>query len=361
MLLLLSSSKRKRYRDDILRCIATPQGCRVQFRYSKDLVEDAVWERYTDYEGKDGIVCSVDLDTVGRVCPLVPVRTVTVERIYRHGTTMTLVLVMGALALTNNVDEFSSEIDAKSGGKAPRNKELRDEARGSTGKFFFNAGDVGNLRQETSIENWQAITAMLFTQPGYKEEPFFWTVLGLFPDASGDPAVRVDRLTAWESSLDADCDYALEIYVYHPLTDRWKPEGARLRLTSQPSIQTNYPLDVLVDSPYDVKRWRFRVSSSSLVGTQKGWLRIGPITKNAETEATAPDWEIDLPICVRSAWWRFMLRSAMIGVLIAAPAVISILLQEKPSTTVKALTSLLAVILGMLGAAASGLGLRKPS
>jgi hypothetical protein len=121
---------------------------------------------------------------------------------------MTLVLVMGALALTNNVDEFSSEIDAKSGGKAPRNKELRDEARGTTGKFFFNAGDVGNLRQETSIENWQAITAMLFTQPGYKEEPFFWTVLGLFPDASGGAAVRGCRFRTVSSGGEAGKHWA---------------------------------------------------------------------------------------------------------------------------------------------------------
>src|SRR5262245_8496653 len=98
MLILLSSSRRKRYRDDILRCLAAPIGTQVQFRYSEKLVEHPIWERPDQFEGKPGLVCSVDLSTVGRACPIVPVRWVTVEKIYQHGTTMSVVLRIGDLA-----------------------------------------------------------------------------------------------------------------------------------------------------------------------------------------------------------------------------------------------------------------------
>jgi hypothetical protein len=50
MLMLLSSCKRKRYRDDILRCLAAPKGTRVQFRYTQDIIEESIWEKPSLYE-----------------------------------------------------------------------------------------------------------------------------------------------------------------------------------------------------------------------------------------------------------------------------------------------------------------------
>jgi len=98
MLVLLSGSKRKRYREDVLRCLAAPEGACIQFRYTEEIVEPAIWEKPEKFLNQKAVVCSVDLRVIGKPCPLVPVRCVSVQRISKHGTTMSLELKLGSLA-----------------------------------------------------------------------------------------------------------------------------------------------------------------------------------------------------------------------------------------------------------------------
>lgn len=368
MLILLSSSKRKRYRDDILRCLAAPIGTRVQFRYSERLVEHPIWERPATYEGHRGLVCSVDLSVVGKPCPLVPVRHVTVEKIYQHGTTMSVVLVIGDLALTDDVDRVTSEIDTRSGGKVPRNTTPHDDAEGASGLFFFGVeGDIGYVKSETTVRNWENTTRTLYKLDGYEKEPFFWTVLGMLPGATDESKASADvnRFVPWDEKVDAQREYTLLVYVFHPMLDRWDPGTCHLRLSSYPEIVTSYPLDVMVDSPYDVKRWRFSVRSPVTYRDARGWLRVGP-TSTAEVASETssegsgghtrtkdggkPEWEIDLPIRIAFSRVELARTTALIGLLLAAPGVISIWLQSA-TVSAKLIASLVAFAAGW-GAAA---------
>lgn len=351
MLVLLSSARRKRYRDDILRCLAAPAGTVVQFRYSQGIVEPRIWNEPGSVENKTAVVCSVDLMVVGVPCALIPVRSVTIERIYRHGSTMSVVLRMGELVLSDDPSKFTSEVNQKSGGNVPINRESHADAQGTDGFFFFDGGEIGLLKRETSLETWEHVVTQLSSHKGYDEEQFFWTVLGLTKEGG---VVRRDRFVAWDDTISGNHDYSLLVYVFHPKLDRWDPKLSRLRLTAQPEISSSYPLDVTIDSPYDVKEWRFRMTPRDAVGDVRGWLRIGPVTQ----PSGEPEWEIDLPLRIVFAWPRFILSVVLIGLLLATPVVIGYWLQSIPLSS-KLIVSALAVVLGLAAAFVAGLGIKK--
>src|SRR5581483_3284046 len=363
MLILLSSGKRKRYRDDILRCLAAPMGSRVQFRYSKRIVENAIWENPKKFTGHQGLVCSVNLSEVGKPCPLVTVRRVLVKSLFKTGMVMTVVLEIGELALTRDGEQLTREIDQKSGGKVPRNKERHSHAEADgSGFFFFTVeGEIGFVG-ETTVENWQAITATLLGQEGYGEEPFFWTVLGLDPESSGAAqiALDTDRFGQWSPDIRPNETYTLLVHTYHPALDAANPGLSYLRLSSYPEITTSYPLDVVVDSPYDVKQWQFRIKPPITYGASRGWLCIGPVSRTT----TAPphdaplDWEINLPLRIGFSWLLFAATSVLVGVLVAAPGIIGISLQNIAPTS-KLVASILAAVAGIAAAAVVGLGIKR--
>ena len=354
MLILLSSCMRKRYRDDILRCLAAPIGAQIQFRYSESIVDKLIWQTPDKYEGKEGIVCNIDLASNKTPYPLIPVRSVIVKKIQKHGTTMSIVLEIRDLALAEDIEKFTLEVDTKSGNQTPKNKDNRDDAVSLSGDFFFNTSDkIDSLQIESSITSWESITNALFEQTGYAEEQFFWTVLGLHEDSSKS-ILDTDKFREWDENVDFDKDYSLLVYVYHPDRDRWKPKLSQLCLTSSFSLSTSYPLDVTIDSPYDLKRWRFQIQSSETQLSNRGWMRIGAAietisdpqmiakTKTAENHTKVSQlklqsyWEIDLPLNLRFSRVRFVMTTVLLGLLISVPAAISIIIQDAASCGEKA-------------------------
>jgi hypothetical protein len=372
MLVLLSSGKRKRYRDDILRCLAAPCNTFVQFRYAKSIVENQIWNKPATFEGQPAIVCSVDLDVIGKPCPLIPVRLVTVEKIYRHGTTMSILLRMGDLAIAEDIEKFTSEVDEKSATKVPRKHAQNDDAQGSQGYLCFDAGGIGLIKTETTIDVWEQIISQLAEFPGYNSEPFFWTVLsfteaqGLTTRTSTSVADR-DHFRPWDERTRPRRDYVLLVYVFHPKLDRWTPSQSQLRLTAQPEISSSYPLDLTIDSPYDVKEWQFRLLPDDTVGEARGWLKIGPVTPpespavpNQGRVGTSPEpgWEIFLPLRIGFPWGKFLASTALIGILLAVPVIIGYWLQNIPTTT-KIVASVLATVLGITTATVAGFGIKR--
>lgn len=371
VLILLSSSERKRYRDDILRCISAPVGARVQFRYSKKLVQDAVWAQPAKFEGQPGLVCSVDLKStqnsgaeLNDPCRLVPVRAVVVEQINVHGDMLTVCLCINSLARTASLDEFTMDVDGGDKRRVPRAPGVEGAAEGSGGYFLFSVADedLGRVQHNNSIADWQKITADLLGQSGYGDEPYFWTVLGLWRDTPSETGSKNrPEFKAWSPDLDVGKSYTLSVHTYHPNTDQQNFKPSRLMFRSEPVVTTNYPHDVLVDSPYDVKEWRFRIASSGTPESREGWFKIGPLKDGSADESPQPEWEIDLPVRVSSSWVSFIFSSILVGLLISAPAVVSIWLQGTPTVRDKLFASTLASVFGVAGGFASRLGFKKPS
>ncbi len=363
MLILVSSSARKRYHDDILRCLAAPEGAEVQFRYSKADVAQAVWQNPKTIEGQEGVVCSADVKVSGSF-PLIPVRTVKVRRMFRHGTIATVVLAIGKLAYADDINTFTETIHKKGAEDSPKKVVDEEGEPKITGKFFFQVDSVGHLHQDAFIDNWQGIVKQLHGQQGYSKEPFFWTVLGLYETApaSGE-VVQEGELKKWNPNVTADGDYTLLVYIYHPCTSQWDNGGTRLRLTTHPPVITNYPHDVVIDSPYDVKRWRFRITSSHPVKCQRGWFSIGGVTgKPRNPDDSIPDWEIDLPVNVHVSPRAVACHTLLVGVLLAMPAILNILYQRESGEYIAAVgLSIGAVLMASLGVFVSFYRLWKPT
>lgn len=357
MLIMLSSCKRKRYRDDVLRCLAAPKGGKIQFRYSKKIVSDPIWDDPRKYEGQSGLVCSVNLEVVGKSCPLVPVRAVIIDRIFIHGTTLSVSFTIDDLAFTEDIQRFTEEVSDKSDKQIPFNIQEHSHAEGSTGLFFFELPDpIDNLSRENTIANWERITTTLYKQPGYSEEQFFWTVLGIRKTELDGVAER-ENFEQWKALVSRNKDYTLLIYVYHPLTDRWNPTTSRLALTSGVEISTSSPHDLVIDSPYDMRRWSFRISSEDGIAPKRAWIKIGPVVQTG-ADAT-PAWEIDLPLEVRFPWLSFVGSVIPLGLAIALPSVIAIWLQQNLTTNQRIGGIVSSIVLGFIAAVLTKLGIKK--
>ena len=132
MYVLLSSCATKRYRDDILRCLAAPLGAEIQFRYNADIVGASIHEvvrRQAEQGvsgtgwGQPGLVCNVDVETEldpNGTHPLTPVRHVTVRWVKAHGTTFTVNLLIDDFAYTEDIKHFTSEVMSRGGDQIGR-------------------------------------------------------------------------------------------------------------------------------------------------------------------------------------------------------------------------------------------------
>lgn len=378
MLILLSSARMPRYRNDILRCISAPIGATIQFRYSKHIVSKEIWDNPEDFQNKIGLVCSADLDHPGEKSLIIPVRRVKIEKIFKHGSTLSLSMrVEKIVCLTKDVkdkaeiltkiESFTKVIDQNSGGKVPICSTAATHTEGMSGYFFFKyrgKTDVINELAGKSLTDWENLTAILLNQPGYLEEKFFWTVLGI-EKTSSDLVVRTDYLNQWDSKIKLNSEYTILVYVFHPSLDKWNSNSSQLIITSSLDLSANYSQDIVVDSPYDLKRWSFKISSKDIFDTDRAWIEIGPKSavktpseKNATDEETPPEWKITLPLEINSLTLRFFITTFALGFLLSLTAIIGVIIQDKVTVNTKIFSVIIILIAGSLAAFVIRAGLR---
>jgi len=336
--LLLSSSKRKRYREDILRCLAAPIGARIQFRYAKHLVAPSIINDLLRLKGQTGIVCNVDLEVVEGPCPLVPVRAVTIQEVRRLGSTISLVLQTDEFAYGSR-DEFTEELTRKAGGLLPILDEPTTAAEASRGYFLLQISDLpSNLTLGKSLEQWERVVGELCQNSDFNSEPFFWTVLDLYKGEPTDPVTQTFQ--TWPDEISSATDYMLLLYLFHPKRDTWNAGPSCLTIESSFNVNSFYPRVMAVDCPYDLKRWIFSTEPRSTVGPERGWIRIGPTRRvdfcgegNEESQAVlrtrcpVPDWDILLPLSVKPR--RFITAVVLVGLVLslALPGIGSLVAQ----------------------------------
>jgi hypothetical protein len=135
------------------------------------------------------------------------------------------------------------------------------------------------------------------------------------------------------------------------------------------------------DSPYDLKRWTFKIRSPSPTFRDRSWLRIGQETVRIDNVKSlehlegmtteeinrelkralggSVDWEIDLPMRFNFSWVRVIWVNLLIGGLIAAPAITGIWRQAGAADSEKLMTSLIAFLFGLVASLVATFQLKR--
>ncbi len=389
MLILLSSGSQKRYRDDVLRCLAAPVGAMVQFRYNDSIVESEIKEAIRSSWGQDAIVCNLDVTTTdpdGRH-PILPVRHVTIQRVWLTGSTVSVLFRVGAFALADDVASFNHAFYTSK--HPPKNAHVAAE---TGGLWFFTAADsLGDrFRVSQKLKDWEKTAEALVAIQQFRTEPFFWTVLGL-NEGSADESWADSYFRPWPDHIKCDTIYTLLIYVFRGVMkdanqqDEIERTGwaGHILLTSEPVLSSTISTDIKIDSPYDLKRWSFKLKRPTPTYSDPGRLTIGiealdkstlslpaagevrtaeQIRRTLQGQLTGePQWAIDLTLKVNSPWLRILGVSIPLGILLALPALVGIW-QQPPSPTYHPIsTSIFAVIGGYLAAIFAVFQIKKPT
>jgi hypothetical protein len=189
----------------------------LQFRYSKEIVLPTIWEEPQKYVNMDAIICSVDLTVLDAVCPITPVRFARIDKIMKHGSTLSVIFTIGNLAYSETPAVFTKEIDGKSGSQLPRKSSATaaTAAAGSSGLFFLKVEDPGTLIKETTVAIWEQLVTQLYALPGYKDEQIFWTILGVHKGGVASLEV-LNEFKRWSATIEGH---------NNPRTPRWRSPG----------------------------------------------------------------------------------------------------------------------------------------
>ena len=356
MYILLSSGAQKRYRDNIAACLAAPIGGSIQFRYNSGIVEPAIrtsinveTERLVA-EGKQALVCYIDIGKRSEAGehPIIPVRMVRLSQISKVGSIVVVDLAIEGVGFAEHLDDFQRDIHRYR--QAPLHSEINAESARSGCWFFELKDDLKSVRSSRLLADWEQVGEQLAATAGFANVGFFWTVLGmhkgLIKDAPAEPS-----FTQWPSHLKMDTMYTLSVYVARPgihdpnsLRSKTAWMG-QLLVRTEPAHSSLSRDEIVIDSPYDLKRWSFQIKRPSLTFHDPGWLRIGEETldesslssQSAEARSTDQkrrelqtslkgivDWELDLPLSFDRPWKKVGIVGALLGVLLALPSLVAI-------------------------------------
>jgi hypothetical protein len=311
MYVLLSSDYSPRYKQDILRCLASPVNASVQFRYDKVHVSDDVLNELI--AGRcvgPALVCSVATKGVGALV-LVPVRLVEIISARVHGSTTSLMFRTKEI-LNADAAVFTGEMDRLSKGESPRKK---SEEATPEGRYFFEIERSPEcLKKGSDLVLWEKTVTQLREQLAYKDEPFFLAVVGIQKQME---TLDTTQLHPLPNSLSSGENFDIMVYHFQPRSGQ-RP-NSKLELSVGPDIEIVVPPDTAVDSRYDLKLWNCRTKADSQT-SQRSWFRI----------RVADGWELDIPISISGSWVKWVLRALVTGVLIAIPSVSAIVTQPLP-------------------------------
>ena len=156
----------------------------------------------------------------------------------------------------------------------------------------------------------------------------------------------------------------------------------QLLLKSEAQIHSLSPPDIVVDSPYDLKSWAFKIKSPALAFPDPSWLQLGheaisvAALSASETPASLsgpeqsrelrrrlsdkPEWSLTLPLRIAFSPVRFFGTAFVLGVLLAAPAITTAWRVQGGTIAEKVVTSLIASVFGVAAAALAAFQIKRP-
>jgi hypothetical protein len=326
-----------------------PAGARIQFRYGREWVERQILDDLADRKrlgkrrGGSALITYVDQTELQRDPELIPCRMATLVDAVPLGRTVSLQLELTAFAFAPDIGPFNDEVASLSGDLIPRRKDEMIQ-----GSYWFEIKEaLKSITKSTDLAVWENIVEQVAARPDFKDERFFYTIEGLV-DISPD-----EHLAAKENAyqLSPNREYDLRIYHFHPTEG--DPKSLIGVEASHPSVIFTTNPQVLLDSRYDLKRIRLRTMSPA--SREPGVLAV----RRQVHGHTEWEWEFDLPIEVRGAFWRRLGLGLLIGIFLSVSPVVSAYSNPNLSENSQVVISLVGIVAGILAGIAASFGLRR--
>lgn len=318
MLVLLSSSARRRYRDDIVRILACPSGTDVRFRYSAKYIESSCASKYiqTGAPKIEGLVCHIaQLPDNGLI--LVPCRFVTVIKTERVGT---------SVVFTLRVAEFVKSLDDAGLRRLlePSESELLPTGANLQGSFVFeisSALEPFKAAENDAMEAFEATTAKLQESAKFEgHQPIAFFNVRHLQEATGGVILKPQE---GRYELKSGCRYFLDVYSYSPEGES-NPSEATTLSASADNSELNFSSGTVasLDSRYDLNRFAFSTEQRlfEIPAGLRLALGIPKTSGNADIEQRC---DIMLDLRFRGSLQLALARIIVIAIGTSAPAALA--------------------------------------
>lgn len=351
MFICLSSGARPRYRQDIIRAIAMPQGSRLQFRYRLDLVAERVKQRIKGgtYKNIRVLIAYLDQQDRAKAPELVPCRFGRVVHAQIHGSTTSLVFVLEEFAYAENIEAFNNQARSVSGDILPARRSPEDKY--AEGAFWLEVGDeiLGNVISTRDLGDWERIVCQLAQRKDFESENCFYMIEGFY-EVEDEGKVNMKRGVY---HMKPSREYEVRIYHFLPKTAQ-RTVSLRIGI-SRPSISFTTNCIQTIDSEYDMKRVRFKTGRPVL--SEKSVLSVFRTNGNDSNKIETMDFDIQLQ--TSGTWILKLVIGIVIGILLAAPHATAALGNNQLSDKMKGIIVLVSVITGVFAGVIATFGLKK--
>jgi hypothetical protein len=229
------------------------------------------------------------------------------------------------------------------------------EAKEPKGFWCFDAElPADALACSCRLESWQQIIKQLWERRDFHDEPLFFVVGGIYERSQDNLVQR--HLRSGQYALNAGKDYELQVLHVHPEGDQRKMEEGigSVRVTfGEPTLKAITSPILPVDSPYDLKRFRFR--SQTELRASLSSVVIAVLDKNTGKPMESQP-ELYLPVRCTQNWGKPFFSAALIAVLLFAQQYLGL----SSKGAVGAGTAVASLIIALFTAGFLVYGLKKP-
>lgn len=349
MLLFLSSGARNRYREDIVRSLALPEGGFLQFRYDLSIVDVKILESTKSGQllNRDALVCYAWTGAVGAPTDFVPCRLARVIGAEIVGSSFVVRFeVAGYVQLGKDID-FIALLSEEDREKTPKWEQDADTFR-LKGLFAIALKARPNLNTSKELDAFESIVKKLRSFCDFSGEKGcqFFAVMGInsvMRDPQGREFYERMHLSLHGSFvLKSGIEYEMQVYIFAP---DFGPT-ATVRETSIHIESENKLLDFPqgksseIDSEYDVKRFRFVTEKNVYAFSAALTLFIG------QDEDRSCD--ITIPAVFGRDFRDGIIRMVLITIGSSVPAMLAAQATEKLSPSLG--------LIMLIAAAATGIG-----
>jgi hypothetical protein len=347
-----SSGAQRRYRDDIIRAMAMPAGCELNFRYRLKYLANSVQEHLEQGRigpGDEVLISYLDQSDRSQPVFFIPVRYATILEAPRIGDFAVLRMRVEEFAYAANLDALNREVQILSAEVPKWPDDIASQH--ATGSFWVEVSDFPkSVVESSSILHWQTVVGQLLARKDFANVGPFYEVVKLQELKTNSALDMVDG----QFSLRANTEY--ELIIDHFLQREETGTCQLEALFTGQAITFITGAKIQLDSPYDRHWLRFKTQ-----GPLKEERAVITITKKQSGEDSAV--QFDLPVVVGGRELKTILIGIVVGLFLALPQVITAWVN--PAFAPRGLTWLLGlagiiVLLNVVVGVAAALNFRKP-